>query len=157
MDKWLRRETYKITPRTLTWYPDEWLTTARRSAGGKARQLEGDDTFSFRWAGFYMTQAFLARNTGLRCKVKVKVTNRKVGVMITEDKFMKEGWTHRVSEKQKAKNWGQRQNCPRDLEKERSIPTSCSWVNPVLLLGVKWGQTGTHLFSGAEALTSSFT
>lgn len=38
-----------------------------------------------------MTQAFLARNTGLRCKVKVKVTNRKVGVMITEDKFMKEG------------------------------------------------------------------
>lgn len=48
MDKWLRRETCKITPRTLTWYPDEWLTTARRSAGGKARQLEGDDKFSFR-------------------------------------------------------------------------------------------------------------
>lgn len=82
----------KITPRTLTWYPDEWLTTDRNCAGGgKGRQLEGDDKFSFRRARFYVTQAFLVGNTGLRCKVKVKVMNRKVGIVITEDEFVKDG------------------------------------------------------------------
>lgn len=52
MGKWVRRETYKITPRYPTWCPYEWLTTDRNCAGSKERQLEGDDKFSFRQTGF---------------------------------------------------------------------------------------------------------
>lgn len=61
--------------------------TDRNCAGGNGRQSEDDDKFSFRQVGSYTTQALIVGNTGLKCKAKVKVRNRKIGFMITEDDF----------------------------------------------------------------------
>lgn len=67
------------------------------------RQSESDDKFSFRRVGSYVTQAF----RGLPRRVKVKVRNREVGIMITENECMTGGWTYQVNESKT-----QRTPCP---------------------------------------------
>lgn len=50
---------------------------------------ESDDKFCFRQLGFYTTQASVVGDTGLLCKLKVKVLNGTVSVMSQKMSSMK--------------------------------------------------------------------